>query len=287
MQVEKNVRKNFLIPIVYVLLAASSLAQTAAHKPAVPNTKAQVTATAAGVFTRVILQAKVAGKAGESITYSATVSSAAQLLLTPSGAALCCENTGMVTSSNPAIAGEEVIVYATGLGVLVDMTHFRTGFRFPSGVKFQTQPVDFVSSLAGGKTANVLESTPLPGLVGVFAVTLELNSGLATDMQTQLTIAQSIYVSNIVAFPVKGVVSAPVASPVAGSYSGAQSVSLTATNSTAIYYTTNGTTPTCSGTGSKLYSEAISVSSTETIKAIGCQANWDDSPVLIAVYTIT
>ena len=142
---------------------------------------APVIASAAGVFTRVILQAKVAGKAGESITYSATVSSAAQLLLTPSGTALCCDNTGMVTASNPAISGEEVIIYATGLGVLEDMTHFRTGFRFPSGTKFQTQPVDFVSSLAGGKTANVLESTPLPGSVGIFAVTLELNSGLTTD----------------------------------------------------------------------------------------------------------
>jgi hypothetical protein len=34
-------------------------------------------------------------------------------------------------------------------------------------------------------------------------VQLELNSSLTTDPQTQLTIAQSIYVSNIVTFPVK------------------------------------------------------------------------------------
>jgi hypothetical protein len=39
--------------------------------------------------------------------------------------------------------------------------------------------------------------------VGVFQVQLELNSSIPTDPLTQLTIAQFIYVSNIVTFPVK------------------------------------------------------------------------------------
>ena len=162
----------------------------------------KVTANAAGTFTRVRLQARVPGKAGEGITYSATVSSGAKLLLTPSGTALCCDNAGLVTTANPAIPGEVITVYATGLGMVQDTSHFRSGFRFPFNVA-PTQPVDFVSSLAGGKTANVLLASPLPGSVGVFEVQLELNSSLTKDPQTQLTIAQSIYVSNIVTFPVK------------------------------------------------------------------------------------
>ncbi len=100
--------------------------------------------------------------------------------------------------------GETITIYATGLGLTQDPTvnKLPSSQRYPSG-KAPTQPVDFVSSLAGGKTANVLLASPLPGSVGIFEVQLELNSSLTTDPQTQLTIAQSIYVSNIVTFPVK------------------------------------------------------------------------------------
>jgi hypothetical protein len=38
--------------------------------------------------------------------------------------------------------------------------------------------------------------------VGTYKVVLELNSGLTTDPAAQLTIAQDIYVSNIVTIPV-------------------------------------------------------------------------------------
>ncbi|MBZ5593734.1 MAG: hypothetical protein LAP39_15960 [Acidobacteriia bacterium] len=163
----------------------------------------KVEASAATVFTRVLLRARTAGKAGSGITYSATVSSGAKLLLTPSSSALCCANTGMVTSATPAIPGETITIYATGLGTVTNMAkgHFRSGFRYPNNEV--TTPVEFVSSLAGGKTANVIEASPLPGSVGIFEVQLELNTSLTTDPQTQLTIAQFTYVSNIVTFPVK------------------------------------------------------------------------------------
>jgi uncharacterized protein (TIGR03437 family) len=164
------------------------------------NKDPKVSASAAGVFTRVRLQARVAGKPGEGITYSASVSSGAKLLLTPSGSALCCDNTGMVTASSPAIPGETITIYATGLGLVKDMSKFTGGRRYDGN---PTEPVEFVSSLAGGKTANVLLASPLPGAVGVFEVQLELNSGLSTEPKTQLTIAQNIFVSNIVTFPVK------------------------------------------------------------------------------------
>ena len=51
----------------------------------------------------------------------------------------------------------------------------------------------------------------MPGAVGVYEVQLELNSSMPTDPLTQLTIAQDVYVSNIVTFPV--VNSNPPSSP--------------------------------------------------------------------------
>ena len=80
------------------------------------------------------------------------------------------------------------------------------------------------------------------------------------------------------------VVTTPSASPVAETYTANQSVTLAATGSNSIHYTTDGTTPTCT-TGST-YSSAISVTSTTTIKALACYANNNASSVLSSLYTL-
>jgi uncharacterized repeat protein (TIGR03803 family) len=76
--------------------------------------------------------------------------------------------------------------------------------------------------------------------------------------------------------------SAPVFSSSAGTYSTAQWVTITSTGSTSIYYTTDGSTPTTSST---LYTGAISVSTTTTLKAIGVDPI-GSSPVANGTYTI-
>ena len=63
-------------------------------------------------------------------------------------------------------------------------------------------------------------------------------------------------------------VGAPVATPGSGTYTSTQFVTLTSASSTSIHYTTDGTSPSCSS--GITYSSAITVSSTETVKAIGC-----------------
>jgi hypothetical protein len=69
-----------------------------------------------------------------------------------------------------------------------------------------------------------------------------------------------------------------------GTYSASQSVTITdATSGAAIYYTTNGSTPT---NGSALYSGAIAVSATETIQAIAVASNYFSSAIASATYTI-
>jgi len=76
----------------------------------------------------------------------------------------------------------------------------------------------------------------------------------------------------------------PVISPAAGTYTSVQSVTITdSTTGAAIYYTTNGTTPTASST---LYTGAISVSSSETIEAIAIASGFSNSAVASAAYTI-
>jgi hypothetical protein len=76
----------------------------------------------------------------------------------------------------------------------------------------------------------------------------------------------------------------PTFSPDAGTYTSAQNVTIsTATSGATIYYTTDGTTPT---TSSSVYSSAIPVSTTTTIKAIATATGYDNSSVASATYTI-
>jgi Chitobiase/beta-hexosaminidase C-terminal domain len=88
-----------------------------------------------------------------------------------------------------------------------------------------------------------------------------------------------------------GAASQPTFSPAAGTYTGAQSVTLSTSSSGAIIcYTTNGSTPATNGstgcaTGS-LYSSAIGVAVSETVKAIAGGTGYTDSSVGSAAYTI-
>ena len=165
------------------------------------NQDPKVTASAAGLFDRIRLKARVEGPDGNGILYTASANDGGQVIMTATTPALCCANVAgaRITPENPAQPGETIIVYATGLGLPNPTDAVNTGAKYHGG---SNQPVNFVSSLAGGKTANVLYAGLAQNQIGVYEVDLELNSGLATDMLTQLTIAQDVYVSNIVTIPV-------------------------------------------------------------------------------------
>ncbi len=166
----------------------------------------EVEVYAAGLFARMRVQARLPGKELEGVPVATRVSDGAGTILTATNAQLCCANRGgsLVTQDNPAVPGETLIVYATGLGRIKpdDAQAFvKTGevYNGPEA----NEPVEFVSALAGGKTANVLFARLKPGTIGLYEIVLELNTDLPTNDQTQLTIAQSFQVSNIVSFPLK------------------------------------------------------------------------------------
>jgi phage tail sheath gpL-like len=191
----------------YTVLATDTLATVRDGLIALINQDPKVEAFAAVSFTRIRLRARVPGPDGNGIPFSASNGAGAQLIMTALTSSLCCANTGRVTLDNPAAPGETVTIMATGLGLSHQLTE-NTGIPY-SGPP--TEPDAFVSSLAGGKTANVLAATMMPGAVGVYEVQLELNSSMPTDPLTQLTIAQDVFVSNIVTFPL--VNSNPPSSP--------------------------------------------------------------------------
>jgi uncharacterized protein (TIGR03437 family) len=171
------------------------------------NLDPEVTATPSGEFTRILLTSRVQGPDGNGLAYAASASSGASVIMSAIGSQLCCAAVAgsRVTERNPAVAGELLYVYATGLGLPVlndgNSDLVQTGIQYPVDGPV-TVPANFVNSVAGGSTADVISATILPGTVGVFQVLLHLNPSLSTDPLMQLTIAQGYYVSNIITLPV-------------------------------------------------------------------------------------
>lgn len=169
----------------------------------------EVQASSSGTFQRIRLRARVPGIAGNGIPFSAKANSDAQVIMSAFNSALCCANQAgaQITEDNPALPGETIIVLASGLG-LVSPQEARDAMTTgqPYYGPALNDATEFVSSLIGGKTANVLFAGLRVGAVGIYEVHLELNPDLPTNPKTEATIAQSFDVSNIFTLPVLGTV---------------------------------------------------------------------------------
>lgn len=82
-----------------------------------------------------------------------------------------------------------------------------------------------------------------------------------------------------------GTVALPTFTPAGGTYSSAQSITLQdATSGAALYYTTDGSTPSAASTP---YTGPVNIAATTTLKVIGVKSGWSSSPVASAIYTIS
>ena len=178
----------------------------------------------------IILKARRAGRAGNSITYAAQgtevppddptttdvnerAEADVKLTLSASGTHLCCGNEPFspITPENPVVPGQLIIVYGTGLGLTDNQAAVRTGEPTPAGAVAKVPLVadDFVSSQFGGRTAQVEFVGLQEGQVGVYTVHLRTNTDLVDNPTTPLWIAQGLFISNTVTLPVKNLVPRP------------------------------------------------------------------------------
>jgi uncharacterized protein (TIGR03437 family) len=172
-----------------------------------------------GQFAGIIISSKTPGPAGNGIPISATVvgetttnlttgvmsTSSPTESMTAINSQLCCANIGgaPVTADNPAVPGELITVYATGLGLVGPAAALAATQDFlPYEGPTLNNPNAPVSSTIGGLTGNVIIAGLQVGAIGVYQVVLQLPSGLPTNPLTQVTIAQFTYLSNLTVIPV-------------------------------------------------------------------------------------
>jgi uncharacterized protein (TIGR03437 family) len=150
----------------------------------------------------IVLIAQAGGTVGEGIPVTVSVSGSALTLATEYPATCCSVQGGtLVTVNNPAQPGEFVYVLATGLGP-TNPPDQNTGEIFPGGsANPPAVPVD--SILTGSFAATIVSAQLVPGTVGVYNVLLQLSSSATTDAESQTTIAQQTFVSNVITFPIQ------------------------------------------------------------------------------------
>jgi len=188
----------------YTVLASDTLNTVQAALVAMINTDPAVTATASSAFTRIIIQARVAGPAGNGIPIGTSTSTGATVILTAFNTATCCANTAgsPVTTENPAAENELINIFGTGLGILANGQGSPAGYPYYGPVPNSVDQSNFVAATLAGSTAQVLNAGFPYGSIGIYQIELQMPAGLTTSSNAQLYIAQNAFISNIVTLPV-------------------------------------------------------------------------------------
>ena len=143
-----------------------------------------------------------------------------------------------------------------------------------------TATCSYSNSTSANCTSTVTWTSSVPGFVTINGAGLA--TGVAAGSANIIATSASMQGPATVTINLTQAAT-PRFSPGAGTYSSAQTVTIhTATPGAAIYYTTNGSTPT---TGSAVYSGPITVSATETLEAVAAATGYSTSAAGSAAYT--
>ena len=133
----------------------------------------------------------------------------------------------------------------------------------------------------GESTMNIYKIPVVEGLLEGDSVTVTGVIGCYNAVQLRINSASDVEFTH----PTLQTVATPTFSPAEGTYNEAQTVTIACeTDGATIYYTLDGTDPTSNST---VYSDAITISETTTVKAIATKEGMNDSEIATATYTIT
>lgn len=141
-------------------------------------------------------------------------------------------------------------------------------------------------STDGGTTWNIAIGSPFSLTTGTpVQKTATINSSATSILIQFYRTSGTVYIDDVNVYGPTNAAADPVFTPTEGSYTSVQSVTISNGSSTDhIHYTTDGSEPTSAST---LYTGAISVSTTTTIKAIAYDSSdANPSSVVSATYTI-
>ncbi len=112
-----------------------------------------------------------------------------------------------VTAENPARPGDQLIVWAAGLGLVADDNN---EMRASAGMPFTGADAPVLLPVAvsiAGRPVEVISADLPSGAMGVYEIHLILPTDLPSDANTPLVITQNGYESNTVTFPVAAITS--------------------------------------------------------------------------------
>ncbi len=191
---------------------------------------------------------------------------------------------GVKASDLTVVSGQEMPVLTTTIAAL-EVRNYGTAIDLGTcsynGIKFYDAAGDSIALYnnfnLNPNPINALEAGKQYTVKGVSIIYWQSNN------QTQQIAPRSADDFEEVVGPTEQVAT-PTFTPVEGTYTEAQDVTIsTTTEGATIYYTLDGTTPT---TNSSVYSTAITISETTTVKAFAVKADMIDSEVATAEYTI-
>ncbi|MCR5646181.1 MAG: chitobiase/beta-hexosaminidase C-terminal domain-containing protein [Bacteroidales bacterium] len=133
----------------------------------------------------------------------------------------------------------------------------------------------------GESSMNIYKIPVVEGLLEGDSITVTGVIGCFNAVQLRVALASDVLFTH----PTLPTVATPTFTPAAGTYYEAQSVTIAcATEGATIHYTLDGTDPTAN---SPVYTTAIAISATTTVKAFATKEGMTDSEIATAVYTIT